>query len=49
MSTILVGEAENIWEFPKIKGTVFGGPHKNGSYYLGSYIGPNPLFSETPI
>ena len=36
-----------IWEFPKIRGTVFWGPSK-GSYYLGYYIRV-PLFSETLI
>ena len=28
-----------IWEFPKVRGTLFRGPYNKDPYYLGYYIG----------
>ena len=40
----------SIWEFPKIRGTLFWGPYNKGSYNLGCYIGVpyfrNPILSK---
>ena len=35
-----------IWEFPKFRGTLSGGPHKKAYNILGSILGV-PLFWET--
>ena len=29
-----------IWVFPKIRGTIFGGPHNKIIVYWGLYLGP---------
>ena len=36
-----------IWEFPKIRGTLFWGPYNKDPTIQGTILGP--LFSETPI
>ena len=38
---------EDIWGFPKIRGTLFGSPY-NKDYSIGVYIGV-PLIRETTI
>ena len=34
-----------IWEFPKIRGTLFGGPHNKDHSFLGSMLG-SPYFGK---
>ena len=41
--------ATTIWEFTKIRGTLFWGPYKDPTDLLFRVLSWGPLFSETPV
>ena len=48
-AVVVVGKRDVvIWEFPKIRGTLYWGPYRKGSYYLGYYIRV-PIFGNSHI